>query len=108
MSIDVPKTSYSLKSVKDTIYWLSSEYTILLDSNDTHFIINCENYSEEFKKKFLIHLNDFSLRDIIHEETKEIKNLVTAKAFYPDLIKFKPIGEFEDPVEIEKNNAGTK
>ena len=55
-----------------------------------------------------MHLNDFSLRDIIHEETKEIKNLVTAKAFYPDLIKFKPIGDFEDPVEIEKNNAGTK
>ena len=53
-------------------------------------------------------LNDYSLRDLIQNETKEIKNLVTAKAFYPDLVNFKPIGEFDDPLNIELRDNETK
>ena len=94
--------------MKDTIYWLSAEYGILLDQNKTHYLINCDEDSREFKKRFLMLVNDYSLRDLIHQETKEVKDLVTAKAFYPDLVKFKPIGEFDDPVDIDKKNATSK
>ena len=71
-------------------------------------LINCDDNSRGFKKRFLMLVNDYSLRDLIHQETKEVKDLVTAKAFYPDLVKFKPIGEFDDPVDIDKKNATSK
>lgn len=105
--IKLPKKTYSLKSIRDTIYWLSKDYAIILDEEDHAHLIICENESESFRKTFLTKLNDFELRNEINEQTKEIKALVTAKAFYPDLVNFKDIGEFEDPVLIEKRNADT-
>ena len=108
MIIKLSKSSYSLKSVKDAIYWLSAEYGIILDQNKTHFLVNCDDDSREFKKRFLMLVNDYSLRDLIHQETKEIKDLDTAKAFYPELVKFKPVGEFDDPVNFEKKNGTPK
>ena len=108
MKLEIPKSTYSIKSVKDTIYWFSNDFEILLEDSESHYIINCNNPNDEFSKLFLQSLNDFSLRDIIYEETKEIKNLVAGKAFYPDLITFTPIGEFDDPVNMDIKNEQTK
>lgn len=101
----MPKSTYSEKSIKNTIYWLSSEFEMILNDDSTHYLIECLNSKSDFKQKFLQKVNDFSLRDIIENETKEIKSLITAKAFYPDLVDFKDIGEFEDPVTIDERNA---
>ncbi len=87
------------------MYWLSSQYIIIIDSNKEYYIILCENSDENFKTKFLRSLNDYSLRDLISEKTKDIKNLVITKAFYPDLLEFKPIGNFDDPIDMEINEA---
>jgi His-Xaa-Ser system protein HxsD len=103
--IKLPKKTYSLKSIRDTIYWLSKDYSILLDEEEHHFQIHCDNEPEYFRQNFLMKLNDFELRNEINIQTAEIKSLVTAKAFYPDLVNFKEIGEFEDPVLIEKRHA---
>ena len=102
--IKVSKNTYSLKSIKNTIYWLSVNYELLLDLEDSSYLIKCYNPDKTFENKFYQKLNDFSMRDIIDEETTEIKKLIVAKAFYPDLIKFKKIGEFDDPVDIEKKS----
>ena len=107
MKLKIPKSTYSLKSIRDTIYWFSINHTIVLDQTDDEFLISIDNGDENFSRNFMKSLNDYSLRDLIHNETKEIKNLVIAKAFYPDLVNFKPIGEFDDPLQIElkKNEA---
>lgn len=105
--IRLPKKTYSIKSIKDTIYWMSKDYPIILDEEDQAYLIICDNEFESFKKDFLMKLNDFELRNEIEVQTREIKSLVTAKAFYPDLVNFKDIGEFEDPVLIEKRHADT-
>ena len=107
MKFEIPKSSYSLKSIRDTIYWFSNDYTIILDQNDHNFIISIDKVDENFSRNFMKTLNDYSLRDLIQNETKEIKNLVTAKAFYPDLVNFKPIGEFDDPLNIELRDNET-
>ena len=108
MKLEIPKRSYSLKSIRDTIYWFSNDYTIILDQNDHNVIISRDKVDENFSRNFMKTLNDYSLRDLIQNETKEIKNLVTAKAFYPDLVNFKPIGEFDDPLNIELRDNETK
>lgn len=95
---------YSRKCIKDTIYWLSSDYQIILNKREDNFTVECLNSDNEFKSLFLQKLNDFSLRETITSQTQEIKSLVVAKAFYPEMVNFKNIGEFEDPVSIERRN----
>lgn len=105
IQLKLSREVYSLKSIKDTIYWLSSRYTMILDQNDTHYLVNVETDKAEFSKLFSKTLNDYSLRDMIAQQTKDIKNLVVSKAFYPELVKFNTIGEFDDPVNMDKNEA---
>ncbi len=96
---------YSLKSVKDTIYWLSNDYAINLSHDDKQYIIKADTEDDHFSKVFLTTLNDYSLRDLITQETKDIKTLVVTKAFYPDLIHFNTIGNFDDPVNMDNNET---
>ena len=108
MNIEIPKSGYSLKSVRDTIYWFSSDFCITLNNLNDNYHVNVETDDDSFRKIFINKLNDFSLRDMIKNETKEIRNLVKAKAFYPELINFKPLGEFDDPVNIDLRNEETE
>jgi His-Xaa-Ser system protein HxsD len=100
MPLKLQKSIYNIETIRNTIYWFSDKYSILLTEDDLHFEINCANFNSEIENEFLKSLNDFSLRDQINRETKDIKDLVMSKAFYPELIKFKDIGEFDDPINI--------
>ena len=51
-------------------------------------------------KKVNQDLHDYSLRQIVIEETKNIRDLIVAKAFSNDSIKELPIGFFSDPIGI--------
>lgn len=104
-SFELSKEIYSLKSLKDTIYWFSKSYDIVLSQNEMNYVINCYNTDGEFFSKFLRAANDFSLRDIIDSQTKDIKSLVIAKAFYPEMIDFQTIGDFDDPVNMDNKYA---
>lgn len=106
--IELPKKTYSVKSIRDTIYWMSKDYAMILDENTSHYLINCGEFTADFKKDFLMKVNDFQLRNEIEVQTKEIKSLIAAKAFYPEIVKFKDVGDFDDPVLIERRNAETE
>jgi His-Xaa-Ser system protein HxsD len=103
--LEVSKKLFSLKSVKDTIYWYSKDFTILLSEKGDNYVLDCQEWDEESKNEFIRSLNDFSLRDIIASETKEIRQIIATKAFYPDFVKFKPVGGFDDPLNMEKNET---
>lgn len=87
------------------MYWFSSRYEIVVAESGESYIVSCSNPDENFKKEFIKSLNDFVLRHQIEVESKEVKTLVTAKAFYPDLVNFRDVGEFDDPINIVKGNG---
>ena len=105
MDIKLQKNIYPIEAIRNTIYWLSVELAILLSEENDFYIVSSDDFNEVNLKKFLKSLNDFSLREQINLETKDIKNLVISKAFYPDLINFKDIGEFDDPINIINKNG---
>ena len=68
------------------------------------FLVDCRTDDKELESQFLQKLNDYNLRESIAQRTSGIKDLVIAKAFYPDSLNIDPVGSFEDPVMMEKNN----
>ncbi|SRX73363.1 His-Xaa-Ser system protein HxsD [Aequorivita antarctica] len=105
MVIRLKKSIYNIEAIRNTIYWFSKNFEILVSDDEDYFEVISENFNEIDRKEFIKSLNDFSLREQINMETKDIKNLVVSKAFYPDLLKFKDIGEFDDPINILKRNG---
>lgn len=105
MEIKLQKSVYPIEAIRNTIYWFSEELAIILSEEDDFFVVNSSDFHDLNIKKFLKSLNDFSLREQINLETKDIKNLVISKAFYPELINFKDIGEFDDPINILNKNG---
>ena len=105
MVVTLQKSIYSIEAIRNTVYWFSKNFEILISEQSGVFEVTCAEFSEKNKKEFIQSLNDFSLREQINIETKDVKNLVVSKAFYPDLVKFKDIGEFDDPINILKRNG---
>jgi His-Xaa-Ser system protein HxsD len=106
MEILISKEFYNEKALKDCVYWYSNELVInIVDKENNHLVVvSCEELNDGFKKEFLQKLNDFNLREAISQRTAEIKNLMIAKAFYPDLVELGPVGEFRDPIEMDKED----
>lgn len=84
MIIKVDRTIYSDSCISKCIYWLSAKYAIQRISAGDFEEISIANIEDEnaFEKDFWITLNDFKLRSIIQEETKDIKTILYAKAFF--------------------------
>lgn len=106
MEILISKEFYHAKALKDCIYWYSDQLDInVVDKGSNHLVVvSGGELNEGFKKEFLQKLNDFNLREAISQRTSEIKNLMIAKAFYPDLVELGPVGEFRDPIEMDKED----
>jgi His-Xaa-Ser system protein HxsD len=106
MEILISKEYYSEKALKDCVYWYSNQLVInIVDEGNNHLVVvSCDELKEGFKQEFLQKLNDFNLREAISLRTSEIKNLIIAKAFYPDLVELGPVGEFRDPIEMDKED----
>ncbi|QIU97122.1 His-Xaa-Ser system protein HxsD [Bacteroides faecium] len=87
MKLSVDRNIYSDSCISKTIYWLSKDYTFQRNLiTDTEEIIvdakSCLPFDESaFRSSFFDKLNDFKLRCIIEEETKDIRTILYAKAF---------------------------
>ncbi|MCH5242876.1 MAG: His-Xaa-Ser system protein HxsD [Muribaculaceae bacterium] len=91
MEVNVDRRIYNDSVISKVIYWLSKDYVIsrsLIDENiEKIFILIKNNLREEeenLNEKFHNLLNDFKLRDIIAQETRDIKTILYAKAFADD------------------------
>lgn len=91
MILQIDRNIYSDSCISKVVYWLSDQYSIDRRLEGSNEILQIEDIEDEksFKKLFFEKLNDFKLRGIIEDETKEIRTILYAKAF----------GDFDDITE---------
>lgn len=87
MTFRVDRRVYSDACISKSVYALADKYTILRSVEDEHELldvhpVNAGVSNERVIKADLFNtLNDFNLRCIIEEETKDIRTIIYAKAF---------------------------
>lgn len=90
MTISIDRRIYNDSVISKAIYWLSGDYIIVrdfLDDNTESLSIEAvgANVGEEtLKAKLMQTLNDFKLRQIVADDTRDIKTILYAKAFAED------------------------
>ena len=94
MTLEIDRGLYSVSCISKSVYSLADKYSILrrlkgeteiLDVTPINSIECCEDV---VKAAVIDTLNDFKLREIINEETKDIRTILYAKAF----------SDYDDPV----------
>jgi His-Xaa-Ser system protein HxsD len=105
---------YSKDSIFKCLYWYgdiyhtnvsfadSNTYKISLKSMSNNSL--SEEQAEILLQKLERDLVDFNLRDIVTKETKNIRELLTAKAFSNGEFDEVPPGELSDPVGFNVND----
>ena len=90
MTITIDRRIYSDSVISKAVYWMSGDYKIVRISLD-EFIeqvdltaINKVRSDSSAEMKFNQLLNDFKLRQIVADETRDIKTILYAKAFAED------------------------
>jgi His-Xaa-Ser system protein HxsD len=91
-------------------YWYGADYNVEIDKKDTAFLVILTSKSEikidhnSLLIKIKQDLIDFKLRDIVTKETKNIRELLTAKAFAHFQTDENPVTEISDPVGFDPTN----
>jgi His-Xaa-Ser system protein HxsD len=104
---------YSKDGIFKCLYWYGDKFhtSVSFQDSDTYRIslklnsneqTNEVNY-EEILQKLERDLIDFNLRDIVSKETKNIRELLIAKAFSNGEFDEIPPGEVSDPVGFNVN-----
>lgn len=87
MIIKVDKSIYSDACISKCVYSFLSDYIIIRSSDENNEVINISSKSgnpideEGLYATWSDRLNDYKLRCIIEQETKDIRTLLYAKAF---------------------------
>ena len=90
MTISIDRRIYNDSVISKAIYWLSGDYIIVRDFLDDNIeslsikAIDANVAEETLKAKLMQTLNDFKLRQIVADETRDIKTILYAKAFAED------------------------
>lgn len=90
MTIEIDRRIYNDSVISKAIYWLSGDYLIvrsLLNDITESISITTKSGSiseQELEIKLMQTLNDFKLRQIVADETRDIKTILYAKAFAED------------------------
>lgn len=86
MEMQIDRNIYSDACVSKAIYSLANKYAVNRALNGTvetlHVMALSNDVTDEaIKKDFLSALNDYKLRQIIEQETHDIRTILYAKAF---------------------------
>jgi His-Xaa-Ser system protein HxsD len=102
--IYLDKSVYSLNTIFKCFYWYKSNYEIDIDAKGEYHEVHISTLQNELALDELIpkikaDLIDFKTREIIHNETKNIRELLVAKAFAQgEEYDQPPPGGLDDPV----------
>jgi His-Xaa-Ser system protein HxsD len=106
---------YSKDSILKCLYWYGDKFhiNISMESEEEYRIslkpIPSSGLKEEeletYQYKLERDLIDFNLRDIVTKETKNIRDLLVAKAFSNGELDELPPGEITDPVGFDVKNV---
>jgi His-Xaa-Ser system protein HxsD len=104
---------YSKDSIFKCLYWYGNKYRTNVSFADSNtYMVTIKPMTdnllpkeqlEELLQKLERDLIDFNLRDIVTKETKNIRDLLTAKAFSNGEFDELPPGEISDPVGFNVN-----
>ena len=95
MRLRIDRKVYSDACISKSVYYLADRYTILRNIKDDSEILDITPLLKDLitEDKIITEitntLNDFKLRDIIYEETKDVKTIIYAKA----------LSDYNDPNE---------
>ncbi|MFL9829736.1 His-Xaa-Ser system protein HxsD [Flavobacterium sp. ST-87] len=90
-------------------YWYGGDYDVSITKEKDRYYIQLLSKSEmnidhdALEIKIRQDLIDFKLRDIVAKETKNIRELLTAKAFAHFQNEENPVSEVSDPVGFNPN-----
>lgn len=90
MTLTIDKRIYNDSVISKVVYWMSGDYKIVRKSLDEFTeqvdftAINNVDFDSSAEMKFNQLLNDFKLRQIVADETRDIKTILYAKAFAED------------------------
>lgn len=90
MTLTIDKRVYNDSVISKVVYWMSGDNKIVRTSLDEFseqieiIATNAEKYESLVEERFFQLLNDFKLRQIVAEETRDIKTILYAKAFAED------------------------
>ncbi|WP_114783281.1 His-Xaa-Ser system protein HxsD [Botryobacter ruber] len=104
---------YSKDGIFKCLYWYGDKFhtSVAFADSETYRItlepISTINISSEEAELYLLKLErdliDFNLRDIVTKETKNIRDLLVAKAFSNGEFDEEPVGTLSDPVGFDVN-----
>ena len=88
-SIEIDKQIFDDVVISKALYWHTADFVINRTSNGHSETITFQSKKDEFSEnekknvlqKFNQDLNDYKLRQIIEEETKDIRTILYVKAF---------------------------
>lgn len=104
IKLTVDSSVYSASVLHKCFYWYAGKMEIDIEKKNNSFIIVLSNIPDHLNKDNLIvkikkDLIDFSTREIIIQETKDIRTLLIAKAFANgDEFDESPPGLLDDPI----------
>ncbi len=90
MTLIIDKSVYNDSVISKVVYWMSGDYKIVRTSLDEFseqielIATKAESSESLVEEKFFQLLNDFKLRQIVADETRDIKTILYAKAFAED------------------------
>lgn len=89
MTITIDRKIYSDSVISKAVYWLSGDFSIarrLIDEDKEEITATSitDVAENEFESRLTQALNDFKLRQIVADETRDIKTILYAKAFAED------------------------
>lgn len=89
MNIKVDRRIYNDNVISKVVYWLTGDYKIVrtsLDEFTEELTLVSANGIEtkDLENRVWAMLNDFKLRQIVADETRDIKTILYAKAFAED------------------------
>lgn len=90
MTIKIDRKIFDDAAISKTVYWLSNDFSFMrMLEGETEIVTIAPKpgtviSDQDIELAFLDKLNDYKLRGIIANETKDIKTILYAKAFADD------------------------
>ncbi len=107
IQIKIDSTLYSSEVVHKCFYWYAGKYSVEINTEQDSFIVTISDPKKDWKIESIIDkiktdLIDYKTREIISRETKNIKEMLIAKAFaHNDEFDEQPSGDINDPIGFD-------
>ena len=104
IQIKIASSLYSSEVIHKCFYWHAGKYSVEISTEAESFIVKLIDPKQEWDiqsvvSKIKTDLIDFKTREIISNETKNIREMLIAKAFaHNDEFEEQPSGNISDPV----------